>query len=132
MLSAAAPRPSPGMDAALAEIGAKFGVAAEIDRFKRRCRGIIRRYEQNPFDEGLFKRYGARAQLLRRSTTADAAAWVACRYATEQRRWRSNDARLSLMVLRELRLLVRLMRAKRLDLQPVIADVLGDYAEAAE
>jgi hypothetical protein len=116
------------MDAALAEIRHAFGFPAVT--FKQSVRRFIRRGAGHSANQA---RYGARARMFVGWSTVEADAWLACRYASEQRRWRSNDARLSLMVLRELRLIVRFMRAKRLELQPVIADVLGeDRAEAAE
>jgi hypothetical protein len=125
-------RPTPVFDALLFQLRELRGPQAEISRFKQRCRRVIRMYAANPGHPAVYARYYARAKLLRGSSTADAAAWVACRYASEQRRWRSNDARVSLIILRELRLIIRYMRARNLALQPVIADVLGEYAEAAE
>lgn len=115
-----APRPSPAMDRAMAEIRHAFGFPAVM--FKQSVRRFIRRGAGHPANRA---RYGARARMFVGWSTVEADAWLACRYASEQRRWRSNDARLALMLLRELRLIVRFMRAKRLDLQPVIADVLA-------
>jgi hypothetical protein len=116
-------RPTPVFDALLRDVAALGGPAAETNRFKQRCRRMIRYGAGHP---AVFARYWARAKALRGCTAAEAVAIVEVWYGTEKRRWRSNDHRLSLMVLSELRLLVRLMRAKRLDLQPVIADVLGE------
>jgi hypothetical protein len=114
---------SPAMQAALDEIERQFGVSAEIKSFKDRCRRFIERGARHP---AATARYGARARLMVGWNTADAAAWLACRYATEQRRWRAHDARLSLMVLRELRLIARFMRARRIALAPVIAELVGE------
>jgi hypothetical protein len=128
MLSAA--RPSPAMDRAEAAIARAFSAAAEIDRFKRRCRQMIRWGASHPAVCG---RYWVRARLLRQQDTAGAADIITAWYATEKTRWRRLDARLSIAVLRELRLIIRFMRARKLALQPVIADVLGeDRLEAAE
>ena len=86
-----------------------------------------------------FARYGARVSIIFRCDLETAIAVIEVQYQGETRRFGHEAAlgagqRLSTMVLAEMRLdPPSFMRAKRLGLQPVIADVLGEaFAEAAE
>jgi hypothetical protein len=106
----------PALDVALTEIGAAFDQSAVINGFKIRVERLIRRGPRHP---ALRARFGARAALLH-GRNLDAA------IATVERWWRDErkafqiasalggGSRLSLDVLRELRLVLRLMRFKRM------------------
>jgi hypothetical protein len=104
------------MAAALAQIGAAFDEAAAVNRFKIRVERYIR---LGPGHIALRARYGARAALLR-GRGLDAAVVLVERWWLDERKafaiasalGRGN--RLSLEVLRELRLMLRLMRWKRM------------------
>jgi hypothetical protein len=114
--AAARTKGQPALDVALAEIGAAFDQSAAINSFKIRVERLIRRGPHHP---ALRARFGARAALLH-GRDLDAA------IATVERWWRDErkafqiasalggGSRLSLEVLRELRLILRLMRFKRL------------------
>jgi hypothetical protein len=104
------------LDVALTEIGAAFDQSAVVNGFKLRVERLIRRGPRHP---ALRPRFGARAAMLR-GRSLDAA------IATVERWWRDErkafqmasalggGSRLSLEVLRELRLILRLMRFKRM------------------
>jgi hypothetical protein len=104
------------LDIALTEIGAAFDQSAVINGFKLRVERLIRRGPRHP---ALRARFGARAAMLR-GRSLDAA------IATVERWWRDErtafqmasalggGSRLSLEVLRELRLVLRVMRFKRM------------------
>jgi hypothetical protein len=104
------------LDVALTEIGAAFDQSAVINDFKIRVERLIRRGPRHP---ALRARFGARAAMLR-GRSLDAA------IATVERWWRDERKalqiasalgggnRLSLEVLRELRLILRVMRFKRM------------------
>jgi hypothetical protein len=104
------------MDAALAEIGAAFGQAAIVNAFKLRVEQTLRRGPQHP---AVRARFSARADLLR-GRSLDAAIVLAERWWRAERKafqiasafGRGNS--LSLDVLAELRLILRLMRWKRM------------------
>jgi len=105
------------LDVALTEIGAAFDQAAVINDFKIRVERLIRRGPRHP---ALRMRFGARAAMLR-GRSLDAAS------ATVERWWRDErkafqiastlggGSRLSLEVLRDMRLVLRLMRFKRME-----------------
>jgi hypothetical protein len=132
-LATATPGYSPAMDRAEAEITRAFGFPEVA--FKQRVRRFARRGAADPAN---WARYGARVRLLRNATLEQAAILTDGWYRRERDALRNKYAiggatRLSVEVLKELRLMVRFARAKRLDLQPVIADVLGeDRMQAAE
>jgi hypothetical protein len=104
------------LDVALTEIGAAFDQSAAINSFKIRVERLIRRGPHHP---ALRARFGARAALLH-GRDLDAA------IATVQRWWRDErkafqiasalggGTRLPLEVLRDMRLVLRLMRFKRM------------------
>jgi hypothetical protein len=105
------------LDVALTEIGAAFDQAAVVNGFKIRVERVLRRGPRHP---ALHARFGARAARLH-GRDLDAA------IATAERWWRAErkafqiasalggGSRLSLEVLRELRLVLRLMRFKRME-----------------
>jgi hypothetical protein len=106
----------PALDVALSEIGTAFDQAAAVNDFKIRVERLIRRGPRHP---ALRARFGARAAMLH-GRSLDAAT------ATVERRWRDErkafqiasalggGSRLSLEVVRELRLVLRWMRFKRM------------------
>lgn len=104
------------MDAALAEIGAAFGEAAVVNAFKLRVEETWRYGPQHPAVQAQFS---ARADLLR-GKNLDAAIALTDRWWRAERKafqiacafGRGNS--LSLDVLAELRLILRLMRWKRM------------------
>ena len=114
--AAARTKGQPALDVALTEIGAAFDQAAAINSFKIRVEWLIRRGPRHP---ALRARFGARAALLH-GRDLDAA------IATVERWWRDErkafqiasalggGSRLSLEVLRELRLILRVLRFKRM------------------
>ena len=105
------------LDVALTEIGAAFDRAAVANDFKIRVERLIRRGPHHP---ALRARFGARAARLH-GRDLDAA------IATVERWWRDErkafqiasalggGSRLSLEVLRDMRLVLRLMRIKRME-----------------
>ena len=106
------------LDVALAKIDAAFGNAAVIAGFKIRVELLLQPDIHHP---ALRARFGARAQSCSRATNFDAAV------AAVERWWRTETKafaiacalgrgnRLSLDVLRDLRLILRLARFKRMD-----------------
>ena len=114
--AAARTKGQPALDVALTEIGAAFDQSAVTNSFKIRVERLIRRGPHHP---ALRARFGARAALLH-GRNLDAA------IATVERWWRDErkafqiasalggGSRLSLEILRELRLILRLMRFKRM------------------
>jgi hypothetical protein len=104
------------MDAALAEIAAAFGEAAIINAFKLRVEETWRRGPQHP---AVRARFSVRAELLHGKNLDAAIALVERWWRAERKAFqiasvfgRGNS--LSLDVLAELRLILRLMRWKRL------------------
>lgn len=104
------------MEAALAQIDAAFNAAAVLNARKLRVEGWLRR---GPNDPAVRARFGARAELLHGCGLDAAIARV--------ERWRRDEQKafaiaralgrgsgLSLDVLAELRLILRLMRFKRM------------------
>ena len=130
---ARAPSQGPAMDAALAEIERAFGFPAVL--FKQRVRRFARRGADHPANRA---RYVARVAQLRGVPIERAVVLVEGWFQRERQAFAIASAfgsgtRLSTMVLAEMRLILRFMRAKRIGLQPVIADVLGEaLAVAAE
>lgn len=104
------------MDAALAEIGAAFDEAAVINALKLRVEETLRRGPQHP---AVRARFSARAELLHSRNLDSAIALAERWWRTERKAFqiasvfgRGNS--LSLDVLAELRLILRLMRWKRM------------------
>jgi hypothetical protein len=105
------------LDVALTEIGAAFDQAAVINDFKIRVERLIRRGLHHP---ALRARFGARAARLHGRDLDAATATVERWWRDEQKAFQIASAlgggtRLSLEVLRELRLILRLMRFRRME-----------------
>jgi hypothetical protein len=125
------------MDVALAQIGAAFDYASAVNGFKLRVERFI---QLGPYDRAVRARFGARAELLR-GRSLDAAVVLAERWWRDERKafqiasalGRGN--RLSLDVLSELRLVLRLARFKRVQAQfsRIVTELYDEpTAEAAE
>ena len=115
--AAAAADSRSAMDRAVAQIDAAFGEAAAINDFKLRVERLLRLGPQHP---AVHARLHARARMLRGCTLATATAKVERWWHEERRAFQIASAfgygnRLSLEVLRELRLALRLMRFERMD-----------------
>lgn len=125
------------IEIALAQIGAAFDAAAAINRFKIRIERYIR---LGPGHIAMRARYGARAALFGGRDLDAAIALAEWWWRDERKAFAIASAlgtgnRLSLDVLRELRLMLRLMRWKKMraDFAAIAAAVCGDaIAEAAE
>jgi hypothetical protein len=125
------------MDRALAQIEAAFGEAAAVNDFKLR---VERLFRLGPCHPAVRARFRARAQMLSGCNLAIAAARVERWWRDERRAFQIASAlgtgsRLSVEVLSEARLLLRLMRCKRMhaEFPAIIAALHGDViAEAAE
>jgi hypothetical protein len=107
----------PALDVALAEIGAAFDQSAVINGFKIRVERLMRRGPRHPI---LRARFGARAARLRGRDLEAAIATVERWWRDERKAFQiaaalGGGSRLSLEVLRELRLVLRLMRFKRME-----------------
>jgi hypothetical protein len=105
------------MATALAQISAAFGEAAVIDAFKRRVAHVIR---CGRHDAAVRARFGARAALLRGRSLDAAIITVERWWRAERKAFQIASAlgcatRLSFEVLRELRLILRWMRIKKLE-----------------
>jgi hypothetical protein len=105
------------LDVALTEIGAAFDQAAVINGFKIRVERLIRRGPRHP---ALRARFGARAAMLRGRSLDAATSTVERWWRDERKAFQIASAlgggtRLSLEVLRELRLVLRLMRFRRME-----------------
>jgi hypothetical protein len=105
------------LDVALAEIGAAFDQSAVINGFKIQVERLIRRGPHHP---ALRARFGARATRLSGRSLEAAVATVERWWREERKAFQIASAlgggsRLSLEVLRELRLVLRLMRLKRME-----------------
>jgi len=113
--AAARSEPSGAMAAALAQIDAAFGEAAAINDFKIRVERLIR---LGPHHPAVRARFGARAAMLS-GRSLDAATALVERWRLDERKafqiasTFGGAPRLSLEALRELRLILRLMRVKR-------------------
>jgi len=113
----------PAMAAALAQISAAFDDAAGVNAFKIRVERLLRLGPQHP---AVHARFGARAEMLFGRDLNAAIVMV-------ERWWRDGRkafqiasafgcaSRLSLEVLRELRLILRLMRFKRMKVEYEVA-----------
>ncbi len=107
------------MAVALAQIGAAFDAAAVVNAFKIRVEQLIRLGPQHP---AVRARFAARAALLA-GRNLDAAIVIAERWWRDERKAFQIASvfgcapRLSLEVLRELRLILRWMRLKRMGAQ---------------
>jgi hypothetical protein len=105
------------LDVALTEIGAAFDQSALINGFKIRVERLIRHGPRHP---ALRARFGTRAAMLRGRSLDAAIATVERWWRDERKAFQIANAlgggtRLSLEVLRELRLILRLMRFKRME-----------------
>ena len=126
---------APPMAVALAQIGAAFDEAAVIHGFKLRIERVI---ALGPDHAAVQARYGVRAAMLE-GLTLDAAIarverwWRAERKAFQIARVFGSAPRLSLDVLSELRLMLRLMRRQSLqaDFATICAAVARDFASPA-
>jgi hypothetical protein len=125
------------MDAALAQIGAAFDEAAAINGFKLRVEHLLR---LGPYHTAVRARFGARAELLA-GRSLDAAIALVERWWRDERRALQiasalgRGSRVSLDVLREMRLVLRLMRRRRMaaEFSLIVATLCGDeFAVAAE
>jgi hypothetical protein len=117
------------MAIALAQIGAAFGEAAVVSAFKIRVEHLIRLGPQHP---AVRARFGARAALLA-GRDLDAAVVAAERWWRDERKAFQIASvfgcapRLSLEVLRELRLILRWMRFRRMEMEhSAIVEALCD------
>jgi hypothetical protein len=126
------------LDAALAQIGAAFDDSAAIFDLKMRVERSLCRGPQHP---AVRARFAARAAMLSGLSLDAATARVERRWRDERKAFQIASAlgygnRLSLDVLRELRLILRLLRYRRLHAAfgAIVAAVCGDeaMAEAAE
>ena len=125
------------MDVALVQIGAMFDEASVINVFKLKVERFLR---LNPTDAAVRTRFGARAQLLRDRSLDGAVALVERWWRDERKAFQIASAlgrgnRLSLEVLAELRLILRIMRFKRMhaEFSHIIAEMHDEpMAEAAE
>jgi hypothetical protein len=125
------------MDVALAQIGAAFDQAAAVNRFKLRVEHAL---ALGPQRGAMKARFGARAARLS-GRSLDAAITVTERWWRDERKaFQIASAfgygnRLSLEVLRELRLILRLMRYKgmRVEFDAIVAALCDEtLAIAAE
>lgn len=125
------------MAVALAEIGAAFDEAAAINAFKLRVERLMR---LSPHHPAVRARFGAHAVLLSGCDFDVAIDAVERRWRQERKAFQIASAlgcatRLSLEVLRELRLILRLMRRKRMqaEYETALAAACGaPMATAAE
>jgi hypothetical protein len=125
------------MDIACAQIDSAFGEAAEVNGFKLRVERLI---GLGPHHRAVRARFGARTDLLLGRNLNEAIALVERWWRDERKAFQIASAlgcgtRLSLEVQRELRLVLRLMRFKRMQAQfePIVAALSGEsFAAAAE
>jgi hypothetical protein len=113
--AAARGEPNGAMAAALAQIEAAFGEAAAANSFKLTVERLIR---LGPHHPAVRARFGARAAMLYGRNLEKATVLVERRWRDERKAFQIACAfgaapRLSLEVLRELRLILRLARFKR-------------------
>lgn len=126
---AAQARGEPALDAALAQISAAFDEAAIVNAFKLRVERLLRLGPDHP---AVRARFGTRAALLRGRSLGAAIAlvercWRAERTAFQIASALGRGSRLSLETLRELRLILRLLRFKRMQAEfPAIVAALCD------
>ncbi len=127
----------PAMAVALAQIGTAFDDAATINAFKMRIDRLIRLGPDHPVVRA---RFGARAAMVSGRNLDGAIIAVECWWRDERKAFQIASAfgrasRLSLEILSELRLVLRLLRFKRMDAEyAAIIAALCDrpMAEAAE
>jgi hypothetical protein len=125
------------LDVALTEIGAAFDQAAVVNDFKLRVERLIQRGPRHPT---LRARFGTRAAMLRGRSLDTAIATVERWWRDERKAFQIASAlgggtRLSLEVLRDMRLVLRLMRFKRMEaeyLETLVALCDPPTAMAAE
>jgi hypothetical protein len=124
------------MTVALAEIGAAFDEAAVVNAFKMRVERTIRLGAAHPAVQA---RYRARAAMLSGSSLATAIVIVERWWRDERKAFQIASAfgggtRLSVEILRELRLILRLMRSSRMEaaFREIQATICGTFAAAAE
>jgi hypothetical protein len=125
------------IDCALAQIAAAFGEAAAINAFKLRLDEWLRLGPRHP---AVRARFRARAEMIAGCPLDAAIARVERWWRDERRAFQIARAfghgnRLSLEVLREMRLILRLLRRKGLHAEfgPQLAALCGELmAEAAE
>jgi hypothetical protein len=109
-------RGASAVDQALAQLGAAFDEAATINAFKLRVERMLRR---GPEDPGVRARFAARAAMLEGRRLDAATATVERWWREERKAFQIASAfgcatRLSLDILSELRLILRLLRFKRM------------------
>src|SRR5208282_173934 len=129
--------PTPAMAVALAKIGAAFNEAATINAFKIRVERLIGLGPQHP---AVRARFGARSAMLFGRGLDAAIAAVERWWRDERKAFAIASAlgcasRISLEVLCELRLVLRLMRLKRMhrEFDDILASLCGaPIAAAAE
>jgi hypothetical protein len=129
--------PAPAMAVALAQIGAAFDEAATVNAFKIRVERLIR---LGPHHPAVRARFGARGAMRFGRGLDPAIAVVERWWRDERKAFQIASAlgcatRLSLEVLSELRLILRLMRCKRMhaEFAEVLAALCGaPIAAAAE
>jgi hypothetical protein len=129
--------PAPAMAVALAQIGTSFDEAATISAFKTRVERLI---QLGPHHPAVRARFGARACLLFGRDLDAAIAAVERWWRDERKAFQIASAlgcatRLSLEVLRELRLMLRLMRYKKMygEFGEIVSTLCGaPIAAAAE
>jgi hypothetical protein len=120
----------PAMEAALAQIGAAFDEAACLNAFKLKVERMLRFGPSHP---AVRARYGSRAALLSGRDLDAAIAHVERWWRDERRAFQIASAlgrgsRMSVETVRELRLILRLMRAKGMQAEfcSLIAAVCGE------
>jgi hypothetical protein len=117
------------LNVTLAQIAAMFDEASAINMFKLRVERLL---WLDPDDATLRARFGARAHLLRGRSLDGAVALVERWWRDERKAFQIASAlgrgnRLSLEVLAELRLILRIMRFKRM--QPEFAQIAAEMSE---
>jgi hypothetical protein len=136
-IAANSPAKASAMDRALAQIEAAFGEAAAVNDFKLRVERLFRLGPRHP---AVRARFRARAQMLSGCNLMVATMRAERWWREERRTFQIGSAlgygnRLSLEILRELRLILRLLRRKDTQAEyGAIAAALCDepWAEAAE
>lgn len=123
---------SPAMAAALDRIERECGMSAVHKRLKDRCRFVLRRGPAHP---AVKARYGARAAMMWGFSTWRAVLWVERCYADELRAFEiacsyGRGTRLSVVILEEMRLILRWLRRNWPgDFRALVAEVLEGHAE---